>query len=79
MTDADFKLIESELDDSLQNLTDSNTVLLPLNYLADATGLSFDMVESQIDRILARRGLKLNKMRDKDRSGKITRLNLWKP
>lgn len=79
MTDADFKLIESELDDSLQNLTDSNTVLLPLNYLADATGLSFDMVEAQVDRILARRGLKLNKMRDKDRSGKITRLNLWKP
>jgi hypothetical protein len=37
------------------------------------------MVESQIERIIARRGLTLNKMRDKDRSGKITRINFWKP
>lgn len=79
MNDEMFKRLEKEVDEELQNLTDNSTIMFSLNFLSNMTGLSFDMVESQIERILERRGLKLNKMRDKDRSGKITRLNLWKP
>jgi hypothetical protein len=79
MNDEQFKQLEAEVDAKLKCLTDNNTITLPLNFLSDITGLSFDMVESQIERIIARRGLTLNKMRDKDRSGKITRINFWKP
>ncbi len=79
MNDEMFKRLEKEVDEELKNLTDNSTIMFSLNFLSNMTGLSFDMVESQIERILARRGLNLCKMRDLDRSGKITRLNLWKP
>ena len=79
MTDEQFKQLETEVDAKLKCLTDNNTITLPLNFLSNITGLSFDMVEAQIERIIARRGLTLNKKRDTDRSGKITRINFWKP
>lgn len=79
MTDEQFKTLESEVNESLEGLTDNNTILIPLNYLSNMTGLTFDVLEAQIDRILARKGLNLCKMRDKDASGQITRMNYWKP
>lgn len=79
MTDKEFKRLEHEVDETLENLTENNTIKFALTWYArDVFHESLDLVEAQIKRIVERKGIKLVYMRTPDASGKMINLDAWK-
>ena len=79
MTDKEFKRLEHEVDETLENLTENSTIKFALTWYArDVFHESLDLVEAQIKRIVERKGIKLVYMRTTDASGKMINLDAWK-